>query len=270
MDDRPIGIFDSGVGGLTVAKEIYKILPFEPTVYLGDTARVPYGMRSKETVIKFAKEDAGFLLSMGVKAIVIACNTVSAQAEEELRKMYDVPIFGMVEPAAKEAVRASRTSRLGVIGTAGTIVSKAYDRAIKRLNPLAQVTSQACPLLVPLIEDGRLKGPIIESVVAEYLLPFREQEIDTLILGCTHYPLISPVIYDFLWERVKLINPGEAVAQEVAAFLSEQNLAVRRTTLPSEKDHRQYFLTDVSESFKQTANQFLGEPVGEIGKALLD
>jgi glutamate racemase len=265
LAERAIGIFDSGVGGLTVAKEIYQILPDEATIYLGDTARIPYGTRSKETVIKFAKEDVEFLLSYDVKAIVIACNTASSQAEDLLKRSYDLPFFGVVEPACWEAHKKTLNGRIGIIGTPGTIGSGAHERLLKRLDPTLHVSSIACPLLVPLIEDGRISGPLIENVVVQYLLPIKKEGIDTLILGCTHYPLIRDVITDYLSERVKLVDPGAAVARKMVAELGRQGLRSSR----KEQGKRQHFITDYSPTFRQNAERFLGEPLKDLQKVEL-
>ena len=261
LAERAIGIFDSGVGGLTVAKEIYHALPNESTVYLGDTARVPYGTRSKETVVRFATQDARFLVEREVKAIVIACNTASALAKDELERLIDLPLFNVIVPAVLEAYKVTRNGRIGVIGTAGTIGSGTHERLLKTLDKELKVVAIACPLLVPLVEDGRLKGPLIESVIAEYLRPMREAGIDTLILGCTHYPLLKDIIVDYLYEQVKLIDPGEAVAKEVAQELGKRGLATGR-----KRAERGFFVTDDSESFRKTAEQFLGEPIENLAR----
>lgn len=264
MDDRPIGIFDSGVGGLTVAKEIYQALPDESTVYLGDTARVPYGTRSKETVVRFATQDARFLVEREVKAIIIACNTASALAKDELKRLIDLPLFNVIEPAVLEAYKVTRNGRIGVIGTAGTIGSGAHERLLKTIDRKITVTAIACPLLVPLVEDGRWEGPLIELVIAEYLKPMREAGIDTLILGCTHYPLLKDVIVDYLYEQVKIVDPGAAVAKEVAQELEKRGLATE-----GKRAKHEFFVTDDSESFRKIAEQFLGEPIEKLQKVNL-
>ncbi|KKU17538.1 MAG: Glutamate racemase [Candidatus Woesebacteria bacterium GW2011_GWC2_45_9] len=266
MDKRAIGVFDSGLGGLTVVKEIRKILPHENIIYLGDTARIPYGTRSKETVTRFSFEDAAFLLKENIKCLVVACNTASALAGDSLKKKIKIPIFDVVAPAAKGAAGISRNKRIGVIGIKGTIFSQAYLKQILKSLPTAKVFQKACPLFVPLIEEGEIHGPIIAGALRKYLAYFRDKKIDTLILGCTHYPIIKGLIKRRLGQKVKLLNPGESVAQEVKGYLTKKNI------LNPEKGKGgvEYYVTDLTESFTNVAEMFLGEKMeGKIKKVSL-
>lgn len=247
MNKQPIGIFDSGLGGLTVVKEIEKILPNENIVYLGDTARVPYGTRSKETIVKFSFEDAIFLLSKDVKCIVIACNTSSALAGKELKDELKIPVFDVITPALSDARKTSKSGRIGVIGTRGTVDSGAY--AVPFL--------KACPLFVPFIEEGVVDGEALELVAKEYLLDFKKENIDTLILGCTHYPIIKEIIKDELDDDIQLIDPGESVAKVVKEYLIKNKMQNTDEKL----GERNYFVTDYTERFIKIAELFLGHKI---------
>lgn len=264
---RPIGIFDSGLGGLTVAKQIIKILPHEDIVYLGDTARVPYGTRSKDVVKKFSFEDANFLLKNKVKIIVIACNTASAMAGEELRKKLNIPVFEVITPAAEVAAKLTKNKRIGVIGTRGTIGSGAYKKAIKKCNKNIGVFSQACPLLVPFIEEGELTGKALEIVTENYLRDMKKKKIDTLIMGCTHYPIIRRIIENKIdHHKVNLIDPGEMEALKVLEFLTKNKMLNPQKI----KGNRKYFITDLTERFKKVAEMFLGDKIhGSLKKAVI-
>ncbi len=252
---RPIGVFDSGIGGLTVVKQLRRALLREDIVYLGDTARVPYGTKSPETVIRFACEDTGFLVEKGVKAIVVACNTASAWALPELERQFDLPIIGVILPGAGEAVKRTRSGRIGVIGTHATMRSEAYPRAIERLNASAQVYSRACPLLVPLVEEGWINREVTLAVLREYLQPLQRHRIDTLVLGCTHYPLLKPAITKVLGRDVRLVDSAQSCAAFVAAELKRLNLLNpgrgREGTI-------QPFVTDDTGQFMHLAKRFLG------------
>jgi glutamate racemase len=249
MNDRPIGIFDSGLGGLTVVKEIIKSLPNEDLVYLGDTARVPYGTRSKEAVTKFSFEDANFLLTKKVKCIVIACNTSSALAGSELKKKLEIPIFDVITPALKYAKSISKNGKIGVIGTRGTIDSGAYNVQV----------SKSCPLFVPFIEEGIIDGKILALVAKDYLSVFKKEKIDTLIMGCTHYPIIKNIIEKEIDNNVNLVDPGKAVAEELKYSL------IKNKMLNSQKGigKRSYFVTDYTEHFIKVAEIFLGYKIRE-------
>lgn len=245
--NSPIGVFDSGLGGLTVVKQIMKLLPHEDIVYLGDTARVPYGTRSKETIIKFSFEDANFLLQKNIKCLIIACNTSSALAGAELKKKLKIPVFDVVTPALKEAKEISKSGKIGVIGTRGTIGSGAYSVPF----------SKACPLFVPFIEEGETEGDAIEIVAKSYLAGFKKENIDTLIFGCTHYQIIKNVIKKEVGDNVKLIDPGKAVAKEILEYLNENKMLNVQET----KGKKDYFVTDLTDRFTKVAEMFLEEKI---------
>lgn len=259
MDRRPIGVFDSGLGGLTAVRELARIMPEEDLVYFGDTGRVPYGGRSRETIIRYARQDVAFLNTFDPKAIVIACGTVSTTALEVLRQECAVPIFGVVEPAAREAARLTRNGKVGLIGTSASIRTGAYERALAALRPGTEVSTRACPLLVPLVENGRYQpGDLVaETVVAEYLTPLREQGVDTLMLGCTHYPLLKPIIAEFMGPDVNLVDVGAQCAQWVAGQLAGRDLRTDRTAAGQ---HR-FYVSDTTGDFAALASAFLGEDV---------
>ena len=240
-----------------------RLLPNEDIIYLGDTARVPYGTRSPETITRFALQDAQFLLRQGVKLIVIACGTASSIAIDEVRRQSPVPVIGVVEPVAKAAVEVTRNHRVAILGTNATIRSRAIEREVKRLDPLAQVHGLACPLLVPLIENGyvRPEQPILRCVLQEYMHQLIDVKIDTLILGCTHFPLVSEAIREWL-PGVCLVDSGEAVAQAVGRELSELSLC---NTFSRQGKHS-YFITDTVANFTDIAELFLGEPTGGVGE----
>ena len=225
MSNAPIGIFDSGIGGLTVASAIRKLLPNESTIYFGDTARVPYGPKSPETVRRYAREILDWLLAQQVKAVVIACNTVTAHALDDLRSRSPVPVIGVIEPGARAAARATTRGKVGVIGTAGTIASGAYPRALLHARPDLQVTDRACPLFVPLVEEGWLDHEATRLVAEEYLAPMRQAGIDALVLGCTHYPMLKPLLRRVMGDEVQLIDSAEETARELADLLVELGLA---------------------------------------------
>lgn len=253
-DKRAIGIFDSGLGGLTVVREIIKLLPNEDIVYLGDTARVPYGTRSKETIIEFSIEDANFLLSRNVKCIVIACNTASAFAGEVLKKNINIPVFEVITGAADKAANISRNKKIGVIGTRGTISSEAYQRKLIQRKPDLEIISQPCPLLVPFIEEAEFGSPAMEIVLQSYLEKVKGKEIDTLIMGCTHYPIIKNLIQKYFGNRVSLIDPGVTEAQEVSDYLNKNKL-LNGQKKPGE---RRFYVTDLTHRFLKVAEMFLG------------
>ncbi|HKP14233.1 MAG TPA: glutamate racemase [Blastocatellia bacterium] len=258
--DSPIGIFDSGVGGLTVFRALERRLPNESLIYLGDTARVPYGTRSPETVERYAIEDAGFIRSKNVKVIVIACNTVSATAANRLREVCDVPVIGVVRAGARRAVAATRSGYVGVIATEGTVASGAYERAMLSLNARLEVISRACPLFVPLAEEGWVRHPVTRQVAEEYLADMRASRVDTLVLGCTHYPILRPLIDEVMGDHISFIDSGEAVADEVARLLEERNL-VRRGGEPRSE---QFYVTDAAVRFRRVAELFLGRPLESV------
>lgn len=250
---QPIGIFDSGIGGLTVLQELSSCLPEEQFIYFGDTARLPYGNKSKQTVLRYSLEISHFLLSHDIKLLIIACNTATAYALPALQKNLNIPVLGVIEPAVSHALKESKNQQIAILGTQGTIESGAYQNAIQEKEPRAQLTAIACPLFVPLVEEGWLQHPITLSVIQEYLKPLTEKEIDTVVLGCTHYPLLSPWIQIMMGERVKLITSGNCCAKEAYQLLKEQNL------LSSQRNKANlYFVSDAPEKFEKAASAIFG------------
>lgn len=258
--NRPIGVFDSGIGGLTVVRALRSLLPNEKIYYLGDTARVPYGGKSAATVERYSLEIAGMLLAEHCKTIVVACNTASALALTRLEEMSPVPVTGVIRPGAAAAVAATRTGHIGVIGTRATIRSGAYERAIETLDPALQVTARACPLFVPLIEEGWLEGPVTDQIVRQYLEPLVEEGIDTLVLGCTHYPLLRGAIGRFLGDAVKLVDSAENCATAVAQLLTAEDLQAKTTGSGS----LTVALTDPPDAFLEVAREALQLDLGKV------
>ncbi|MBR1779390.1 MAG: glutamate racemase [Clostridia bacterium] len=255
MNDKAIGIFDSGLGGLTTVKEMAKILPGEDIIYFGDTLRVPYGNRSRETIIKYAMDDVKFLLKQDVKMIIAACGTVSSVATG-LGLDIKIPFTGVVEPTAMAAYLSTKNKRIGVIGTTATIKTNSYKKEIKRLDPEIEVIEKDCPLFVPLVENGFIGNDTITTLVAEkYLLPIKNSNVDTLILGCTHYPIIQPIIERIMGRGVAIIDSGKATAKFAAKKLKELNLLNKK----GKKGIHSFFVSDSIESFSKTADIFLGE-----------
>lgn len=257
--NAPIGVFDSGLGGLTVVRELIRQLPNESIIYFGDTARVPYGPKGEETVIRYSQDIAGFLRTQKVKAIVVACNTATAHALPTLCAEQDVPVIGVIEPGARAAVRVSRDRRIGVIGTRGTIRSRAYDRAIMKLAPDATVTTAACPLFVPLIEEGWLDSEPTRIVARGYLEPFTNGKIDTLVLGCTHYPLLKTVIGETVGRDVRLIDSAQETAAETARVLRANDLEATGSNA-----HYRFAASDDPEQFLAVGQRFLGAPLERV------
>ncbi len=265
MSERAIGIFDSGVGGLTVLKEISRQLPGEELIYLGDTARVPYGTKSPATVLRYALEAAAFLVHRKVKLLVVACNTASAVALTELEQRFSLPVIGVIEPGARKAAALTRSRRVGVIGTEGTVKSEAYSRAIQAHDPAIAVYAAACPLLVPLAEEGWAGHPVARQVAAEYLAPLIAMDIDTLVLGCTHYPLFKPIFHELLGAAVRLVDSAEETARLVAATLQSRQL--QRQAAPQVT---RFFVTDVPTRFEQVGGAFLGAPLAGVEQVAID
>lgn len=258
IQDRyaPIGVFDSGVGGLTVAREIMRQIPNEHIVYFGDTARVPYGSKSKETVTKYSEQIVRFLQTQHVKAIVVACNTASACALDTIEKDVDIPLIGVVKPGAKAAVSATQNGKIGVIGTSATIDSHIYSDYIKELNSSAKVLGKACPLFCPLVEEGLWEDPVTDEIATRYLSELIDVGIDTLILGCTHYPLIRKAIARIVGDGVALVNPAYETALELRELLGEHNLLNDRKPELGENRY-QFFVSDAAEKFKTFANSII-------------
>jgi glutamate racemase len=253
-------VFDSGIGGLTVTRALMERLPFEDIVYFGDTARVPYGVKSIATIEQFTQQIVDFLLAQEVKLLVIACNTISAVAANKLRSRLALPVLDVIGAGAANAVTTTRNGAIGVIATPTTVNSNAYARGVHALRADARVYSQACPLLVPLVEEGWLDHPVTRMTAQEYLKPVLAEGIDTLILGCTHYPLLKPLIADEIGSAVKLVDSAISVAEEVAAKLSELDLA---TPSRGEPDYR-YYVTDIPLRFQTTGERFLGRSLRHL------
>ena len=262
LKEAPIGVFDSGVGGLTVAREIMRQIPAERIVYFGDTARVPYGSKSTDTLIRYTRQIIRFLKTRGVKAIVVACNTASAVALEAVRDELDIPIIGVVRPGAKVAVEATKNSKIGIIGTETTVNSGMYVKLIQELLPRAEVIGKACPLFVPLVEEGWTKDSVTEEVARRYLADLQKSEIDTLILGCTHYPLLRPIIQNVMGDSVTLIDSGAETISEVSTILDYFNLA--ELSKNKEVSERKFFTTGSTHMFNDIASQWLGNEALDI------
>ncbi len=256
VSQAPIGVFDSGVGGLTVAREIMRQMPKERIIYFGDTARVPYGTKSKETVTRFSKQIARFLQSHQVKTIVVACNTASAYAIEDLEAELDIPVIGVVKPGARMAADVTRNGKIGVIATEGTIGSGLYSKYIKSLREDATIYGKACPLFVPLVEEGLWEDPVTVEIARRYLTELIDLDIDTLILGCTHYPLIRSTIGNIMGEGVTLVNPAYETAVALKKLLEEKNL-LNEVTPPLGSNPYQFYVSDGAEKFKQFANSII-------------
>ena len=257
MPERYIGIFDSGLGGLTAVKELMHLLPEEPIVYFGDTGRVPYGTKSNETIIKYARSDIKFLNTFDLKMVIIACGTVSTIALSHLGGELSVPIFGVVSAAAKAAAEATRNGKVGIIGTNGSIRSGAYARLIAQENPEIETFSVACPLFVPLVETGHTTGEIARLAAEEYLGSIRAAGVDTLVLGCTHYPLLKETIASVMGEHVTLIDPGKVTAGFVKEYLTAHHLLCKK---PVVNQHR-FFVSDCPEDFMALGSAFLNQPI---------
>lgn len=265
-NNKPIGVFDSGIGGLTVVKHLSAVLPNEHIVYFGDTARVPYGSKSNSTVIEYSIQDTNFLLHKNVKIVVVACNTASSIAISELQKKFSVPVIGVIIPGAQMAVNETVNRRIGVIGTRATIGNQAYSKAIKKIDKDIQVFEKACPLFVPLAEEGWTHHRATHEIAEEYLKELKENEIDTLVLGCTHYPILSDVIQEVIGSRVTLIDSGVATAGVVKNEIHKLKL---------ETDHKDHpnldlFVSDIPTKFQEVAELFLGKKVNKAVKVDLE
>ena len=266
-DPRPLAVFDSGLGGLTVLRALRGRLPSESVLYLGDTARVPYGTRADDTVLRYAREAAAFLVAREVKALVVACNTVSAVALEALAAEVPVPVVGVLDPGAREACRRTRSGVVGVIGTAATIRSDAYARRIRELRPDARVLQVPCPLFVPLAEEGWDEGDVPRLVAERYLGGLRREGVDTLVLGCTHYPILRPVVAAVMGDGVTLVDSAESVADEVTRLLADRGLAAPDDGDSRRDDH--FFVTDSSERFREVGERFLGSALARLEQVSL-
>jgi glutamate racemase len=256
MSTDPIGVFDSGIGGLTVVRAINELLPSESVIYFGDTARVPYGSKSPQTVVRFSLENAAFLETKRIKLLVVACNTASSVSIPALRERFEIPLTGVIIPGARTAADLTRSGVVGVIGTLGTIASGAYQKALKRFDSISRVVAQPCPLLVPLVEEGWLDHRITRATVEEYVAPLIREGIDTLVLGCTHYPLIKKVLMEVVGESVALVDSAEATAAEVASMLDAKKL--RSDAVSGQSS---YYVSDIPLKFQEIAQRFLGRSV---------
>lgn len=267
MNNLPIGVFDSGVGGLSVAKQLIDLLPNENIVYLGDTGRVPYGIHTTETIRKYTDDDLAFLLSQNVKAIIAACGTVSSAVTESTVAALPVPYLGIIEPTARAAAAATRNGKIGVIATNATVNSRAFENSIAAINPELEVIGQGCPKLVTIVENADIdfENKIAREALTEYLAPIVEKGADVLILGCTHFPLLAPIVADLLGDGVTLIDSGLASAIELKNILAEKNLLNPST----EPGSQQYYVTASTEAFSKVAKQFLGFETGEMTKKVV-
>jgi len=254
--DSAIGVFDSGIGGLTVLHQILQSLPHENTVYLGDTARSPYGTKSVETVLRYSFENSRFLVEKGVKVVVVACNTSTAVALGSLKDKLTIPVIGVIEPGVRRAIQSTKTKRVGIIGTEATIQSGAYTRALKAVDPAIEVYSRSCPLFVPLVEEGWTDNEVVDMTVNAYLGSLKQSGIDTLILGCTHYPLLKKAIRKFMGSGVRLVDSAEETAKEVESILKKEAIAKK-----TGKGVHSFFVTDAPDRFIKVGRRFLGEKV---------
>ena len=260
IKNAPIGVFDSGIGGLTVVKELIKSLPGEDIIYLGDTARVPYGTKSGRTVIAYSHSNTEFLISKGIKLLVVACNTASSVSLPSLKNEFDIPVIGVIEPGARKAASVTNTGKIGVIGTPSTINSSAYKQAIENINSEIEVFSKACPLFVPLADEGWTEGEITERIAEQYLNPIKDTGIDVLVLGCTHYPLLKQTIRKVMGNQITLVDSAQETASQIKDILSKENLLNKNNS----QSKREFYLTDISDTFLSVAGRFLGEKIAKI------
>ena len=266
MPWKAIGIFDSGVGGLTVLREIIRALPQEDTLYFGDTARVPYGTKSPETVIRYARQITSFLVQRDIKLLVVACNTASAVSLEALKEEFPLPIVGVIEPGARRAAAVTRTGKVGVIGTEATVRSSAYTKAIKRINPEIEVVTRPCPLFVPLVESGWVDNEVARLTARTYLQGLREEGVDTLVLGCTHYPLLKGTIAEVMGLDVRLVDSAEETARTVTEILRSAGLL----RPAAERGNHHYFVSDVPAGFVRVGERFLGSRLEDVYQVHLE
>ena len=262
MNNRsdPIGVFDSGIGGLTVVRALMEELPSENIVYFGDTARVPYGVKSVETITRYATEITAFLLTKKVKALIVACNTMAAVASQAIEHVSPVPVLGVVDAGAKRAVFETQNKRVGVIGTPATITSDAYPNAISTYDPGIKVFSQSCPLFVPLVEEGWLDHQVTRLTAEEYLGPLMTRDIDTLVLGCTHYPLLKPLLREVLGNRIRLVDSAETISKQTRELFGEKNLQNKQGKPPEYR----FYVTDAPERFREVGERFLGQALSKV------
>jgi len=264
---RPIGVFDSGVGGLTVVKELNRLLPDEKIIYFGDTGRVPYGNKSKETIVHYSLQVAYFLMKKKIKMLVVACNTASSVSLPTLKRHFHIPVIGVIDPGAKAAIENTKLNKVGVIGTLGTVRSNAYKKALKKIKPGVNVFQDPCPLFVHLAEDGWNRNRIAQMVSDEYLRSLKSKNIDTLILGCTHYPLLKDVIQKSVGKKVELIDSGRETAREVKRILEKKNLINKHKM--TEKNHSVFYVSYFPHKFKEVSQRFLSKELKHVHKVIL-
>lgn len=260
LSSKPIGVFDSGIGGLTVVRALMERLPFENIIYFGDTARVPYGVKSPDTITQYAMQITHFLLEKEVKLLIIACNTMAAVAYRAVKELSPIPVLDVIEAGAGSAIRETRSKRIGVIGTPATINSNAYARAIHRQDPDIRIYSRACPLFVPLVEEGWLNHPVTRLTAEEYLRPVLAENIDTLVLGCTHYPLLKPLIQEVVGPQIRLVDSAESMAHITANLLNNMHLGNQERNPPEYR----YYVTDVPYHFQTIGESFLGRTLSHV------
>ncbi|MBS3943869.1 MAG: glutamate racemase [Melioribacter sp.] len=263
---NPIGFFDSGIGGLTVVKAVSQLLPNENIVYFGDTARVPYGSKSNDTVVEYSLQAANFLLRKNIKLLVVACNTASSVALKDLKRFLTIPVIGMIEPGSKLALRESKNSKIGIIGTNATINNKAYSNEIRKLNPKIKVYEKACPLFVPIAEEGWIDHKATELIAKEYLTELKTKKIDSLVLGCTHYPILKDVIQKVVGKSVKLVDSGTPAARLVEEYLNGRGLR----NISNQIGKKEFYVSDIPSKFRDMAERFLGKKITHLHKVELD
>ncbi len=259
-ENKPIGVFDSGLGGLTVVREMRRLLPSEAIIYFGDIARLPYGIKSKEQILSFSIQNTLFLLKHKIKALVVACNSSSSAAYSFLKNHFNLPVVDVIEPAARAAVEMTRSGKIGIIATQSTIASGAYERALKRLKPSIKVTQMACPLFVPLVEEGWIDGKITEDIVREYLKPLKRERFDTLILGCTHYPLLKNIIQRHVGAGIQLVDSARPTAEKLSSILEKNELCYHSPRNGKLK----IFVSDLPRNFIRIGERFLGEKLNDV------
>ncbi|MEW6507561.1 MAG: glutamate racemase [Bacteroidota bacterium] len=262
----PIGFFDSGIGGLTVVKAVSQLLPNENIVYFGDTARVPYGSKSNDTVVEYSLQAANFLLRKNIKLLVVACNTASSVALKDLKRFLTIPVIGMIEPGSKLALRESKNGKIGIIGTNATINNKAYSQEIKKLNPKIKVYEKACPLFVPIAEEGWIDHAATRMIAKEYLAELKTKKIDSLVLGCTHYPILKDVIQKEIGKSVKLVDSGTPAARLVEEYLNGRGLRNNSNQIGK----KEFYVSDIPSKFRDMAERFLGKKITHLHKVELD
>ncbi|MSR76604.1 MAG: glutamate racemase [Candidatus Omnitrophica bacterium] len=256
----PIGVFDSGLGGLTIVKEIRRVLPQESIVYFGDLARLPYGIKSHKQIIQFSLQNTNFLLQHQIKTLIIACNSSSSAAYQVIKRKVSIPVIDVIEPATREAVKLTRTGRIGVIATQATVDTGAYEKKLTKLNPNLEVYSRSCPMFVPMVEEGWTEGSICEQIVKHYLEPIKQKKVDVLMLGCTHYPLLESLIRNFMGSKVRLVNSAQSTVEKLVESLNSQKLLAH----PDQKPSFKVYVSDQPRNFIRVGEKFLGERLSYV------